>query len=135
MEKKTVNRVTQAQQAAVFILLHAHCRKVDGFAVYDPEWDDHRVLAEVNAAHPDDTPLILSSVAYRRSNVYGPITTTGKPSSTVEVRLMKTERNLNVLQSKVDALVDQVAALIEAINNRAKYVAPPGRPVSVPPSV
>lgn len=90
-----VSKLSPKQRFDMNLMLNAHCKTIDGYAVYDEGWDDLRVAAELG--------IPLNSVGYIRRSVFG------KLKSAFVAKEDKT------LVARVDRLEAQVAKLVAAL--------------------
>jgi hypothetical protein len=57
------HKMTVRDRHRLALLLNNHCSSVDGYAVYEDGWDDHRVAAELS--------LSVAMVSYARRGIFG----------------------------------------------------------------
>jgi hypothetical protein len=98
----------QTQAIAVYTILAAHCaRGPEGMAVYEPGWDDARVVEQSNAANRyPDRPISLASVQSLRLHEFGRVRSPTRPVETMgpgdpsinEIRLVALEERVSILE-------------------------------------
>lgn len=163
--KQSRRMATNKQRKAIDALMSQYCRDDGkGMAVYDPGWDDGRVLAELKNPEPDK-PLGIHSIRAWRQDTIGRVRTYtkgGAPAGDTlelksELEKLRADTRAAVLELRVrcegqeerltemaklvmdqrlahEQLVEWSERIVAHLRSRTGYQPPPGRPQSTPPN-